>query len=191
MPRLDPEMLLYSYASEYRGNPGPEHDPEDYPVLWTVGIQALAADDDPKGNVQVGEASVYLIADVVDIKAFDVLDAISGEFASLGHLLEYVRPDLTNTPEPDVLYVSSLRIEPEFRGSRLGHDVLTAILNTVGRSAGAVVLEPVPIGPEEGTAEYRAARHALRQYWDAYGFDPAGDKYLVLDELALEVLRNK
>lgn len=194
MLRLDPESLLFSYACQYRGIPGPEHDPLDYPVLWTVGIQTLAADDgtdDIKGGVQVGEASVYLIADVTDIDVFDVLDGISGEFASLGHLLGYERPDLTRAPEPDVLFVSSLRIEPEFRGSRLGHDVLTAILGTVGRSAGAVVLEPVPTdgGPEEGTVEYAVACQALRQYWDDYGFDPAGEKYLVLDELALEVLR--
>ncbi len=100
------------------------------------------------------------------------------------------RPDLIGDMAlgGDLLVLSSLRIAPKFRGNKLGHSILKAILCTVGRSASKVILEAAPVltkdAPAEGTAEHDAAKVALRQYWESFGFQPAHGDYLVFDDMA-------
>jgi hypothetical protein len=38
MPALDPEYLTFHYNCEYRGVPGPDHDPGDFPMDWSVSV---------------------------------------------------------------------------------------------------------------------------------------------------------
>lgn len=179
MSVLDPDLLQFSYSCTYSGIPGPDHEPEDYPMRWEFTITDL---EDGR-EVRVGEGRFYIVADVAEIDTFDVLDAHSQELSPLGSLLDQ-DSDLTVTPEPDLMFLSWLRIEPRFRGQDLGHYVITAILRTVGRSVGRAVLEAAPVlgddGPEAGTAAHREACAALRKHWRSYGFQPAGEKYLSL-----------
>jgi GNAT superfamily N-acetyltransferase len=196
MPQLDPEYLTFNYRCQYRGVPGPDHDPGDYPMEWTVSVSADVWDDDDDGGdgeeVHVGDAQFTLVPDAGDIHLFLTLDAVSQELANIGEMLTTERPDLLEIVGPDLLYLSSLRIEPQFRGHDTGHAILTAILATVGRAVGMVVLEPAPVlrdeegkrvegVPLEGTPEHAAVQNSLRRYWMDFGFTEATSKYLVLD----------
>ncbi|MET1087872.1 MAG: hypothetical protein ABWY04_12265 [Arthrobacter sp.] len=79
------------------------------------------------------------------------------------------------------------RSNPNFRGLKLGHKILKAILGTVGRAAALVILEASPVltddGPVDAGPEHAAAK-ALRRYWAGYGFQEAASNYLVPDEMA-------
>ncbi|MET3172831.1 UNVERIFIED_ORG: GNAT superfamily N-acetyltransferase [Arthrobacter sp. UYCu721] len=194
MADLVPEYLTFDYRCHFRGIPGAHHDPEDYPVFWTVKIKATVWEDDNDDSegkeVSVGEAHLYVVPDAGVIELFLTLDAVSQEVANVGEMLTINRPDLIEDMAlgGDLLVLSSLRIAPKFRGNKLGHAILKAILCTVGRSASKVILEAAPVltkdAPIEGTAEHDAAKVALRLYWEGFGFQPAHGDYLVFDDMA-------
>lgn len=195
MPSLDPEYLTFDYHCHYRGVPSPNHDPEDYPMTWTVSVNATVRDDeDGDGEeVHVGDAQCTIVPDAGDIELFLTLDAVNQELANVAEMLTIERPDLMPAAcmdhGGDLLVLSCLWIEPKFRGHQTGHTILTAILSTVGRAAAMVVLEATPLlsddDPEEGTPEHSAAKAALRRYWASFGFQPAARDYLVLKDIAL------
>lgn len=119
---------------------------------------------------------------------FDTLDAVDQQLANVAEMLTFERPDLMPNAGMelggDLMVLSSLWINPRFRGHKLGHAVLKAILGTVGRATSLVVLEAAPIladdGPMEGSPEHTAAKKALQLYWADYGFQVAAGDYLVL-----------
>lgn len=188
MSVFDPDLLRFSYRCSYSGIPGPDQEPEDYPMLWEFTISDL---EDGR-EIQVGEGRFYIIADVAKIDTFDVLDSAGQELSPLGKLVQEQYSDLTVTADPDLMFLSWLEIDPRFRGRKLGHYVLTAILSTVGRSVSTVALKAAPVlgdgGPEEGTPEHRQACAALKKHWRSYGFKPAGKKYLTLNTAAVKAL---
>ncbi|MGO4186584.1 hypothetical protein [Pseudarthrobacter sp. TAF60_1] len=194
MADLIPEYLTYDYRCQFRGVPGVHHDSEDYPVSWTVTVRGTVWDEDDDGadgaEVTVAEAHLYLVPDAGIIDLFLTLDAVNQEVAGVGEMLMLKRPDLIEDMAlgGDLLIVSSLRIEPEFRGNKLGHAVLKAILGTIGRSAVQVILQAAPAvadgAPGEGTREHEVAKAALRRYWEEFGFRAADGDYLVLDDMA-------
>lgn len=73
------------------------------------------------------------------------------------------------------------RGNPNFRGLKLGHKILKAILGTLGRAAALVILEASPVltddGPVDGGPEHAAAK-ALRRYWADYFQEAAGSNTL-------------
>lgn len=194
MADLVPEYLTYDYRCRFRGVPGVHHDPEDYPMVWTVKVKGTVWEDgDDSGDgkeVTVGQAELYVVPDAGIIDLFLTLDAVNQEIANVGEMLTIKRPDLIEDMVlgGDLVILSSLRIVPKFRGNKLGHAVLSAVLGTVGRSAATVILEAAPVladdGPEEGTPGHDAAKAALRQYWQGFGFQTAFGDYLVLDDMA-------
>ncbi|MEV7132151.1 hypothetical protein AB0N24_04600 [Arthrobacter sp. NPDC093128] len=192
MPPLDPEYLTFDYHCHYRGIPGPDHDPEDYPMTWTVSVNATVWDEDDDGDgeeVHVGDARFTIVPDAGDIELFLTLDAVDQELANVAEMLTVERPDLMPAAGMDLggdlLVLSSLWIEPKFRGHQTGHTVLTAILSTVGRAAAMVILEAAPLlsddAPEEDTPQHLAAKTALHRYWTRFGFRSAFRDYLVLN----------
>ena len=192
MADLIPEYLTYDYSSQFRGVPGAHHDPEDYPVSSTIIIGTVWDEDDDGGDgaeVTVGNAHPYLVADAGIIDLFVTLDAVNPEVAGVGEMLTLKRPDLIEDMAlgGDLLIVSSLWIEPEFRGNKLGHAVLKAILGTIGRSAVQVILQAAPAladgAPGEGTPEHEAAKSAPRRLLGRVRL-PRGADYLVLDDMA-------
>jgi GNAT superfamily N-acetyltransferase len=194
MANLVPEYLTFDYNCRFRGVPGVHHDPEDYPVSWTITVSGTVWDEDDDGGdgaeVTVGKAHVYLVPDAGIIDLFLTLDAVNQEVAGVGEMLTLKRPDLIEDMAlgGDLLIVSALWIEPEFRGNKLGHAVLKAILGTIGRSAVQVILQAAPAladgAREEGIPEHEAAKAALRSYWEEFGFRAADEDYLVLDDMA-------
>lgn len=192
MADLVPEYLTFDYRCQFRGAPGARHDPEDYPVFWTVKVKAMMWEDDndDKGKeVSVGEARLYIVPDAGIIDLFLTLDAVSQEVAKVGEMLTINRPDLIEDMAlgGDLLVLSSLRISSKFRGNKLGHTILKAILCTVGRSASKVILEAAPVlaknTPAEGSAAHELAKVALRHYWESFGFHPAHGDYLVFEDI--------
>jgi hypothetical protein len=196
MTALDAEYLTFDYRCHYRGIPGPDHDPEDYPMKWTVSVGGTVGDgeyDDGDGEeVHVGDAHFTVVPDAGIIDLFDTLDAVDQELANVAEMLTIQRPDLMPSAgmelDGDLLVLSSLWIDPKYRGNNAGHDVLRAILATVGRATAMVVLEAAPVlnddGPEEGTPEHAAVKASLRRYWTDFGFREAAGDYLVLDDMA-------
>ncbi|WP_255770049.1 hypothetical protein [Pseudarthrobacter sulfonivorans] len=194
MAGLVPEYLTFDYRCHFRGIPGAHHDPEDYPVPWTVTVTGTVWDEDDDGadgmEVPVGKAQLYLVPDAGIIDLLLTLDAANQDVAGVGAMLSLKRPDLIQDMAlgGDLLIVSSLCIQPRFRGNKLGHAVLKAVLCTIGRSAVQVIMEASPVpadgAPEEGTPEHEAAKAALRQYWEEFGFQPADGDYLVFDHMA-------
>lgn len=192
MASLDPEYMTFTYKCEFRGIPGPDHDPSDYAINWTASISATVWDDEDHGGdgeeVHVGEAHFSIVPDAGEIDLFDTLDAVDQVLANVAEMLTTQRPDLLDAAcldlGGDLLVLSSLYIDPKFRGHKIGHSILNAILATVGRDSAMVVLQAAPVltedGPREGSPEHAAAKAALRRYWIDYGFQGADGDYLVL-----------
>jgi GNAT superfamily N-acetyltransferase len=88
----------------------------------------------------------------------------------------------------DLLVLSSLWVDPRFRGHKIGHSILKAIMGTVGRGTSLVILQAAPVltddGPEEDSPQHTAAKAALRRYWADFGFHEAARDYLALGEMA-------
>jgi GNAT superfamily N-acetyltransferase len=197
---FDPESLTFRYSCEYRGIPGPGHDPSDYPINWQVSVEGVAYKQDDEGidvgdgeDLHVGDARVRIIPDAGAIELLDTMDAVDSEVMGVAEMLFNERPDLIEELEVggDPLILSSLWIDPKFRGNKMGHTVLQAVLGTVGRVATLVVLQAAPVltgdAPEEGSKEHEAAKVALRRYWTGFGFADAAGDYLVLVDMT-EVL---
>jgi hypothetical protein len=190
VPALDPDDLIFRYSCEYRGIPGPDHDPADYPVDWTVSVRGMVWDDKDGGDreyVHVGAASFRIVPDAGTIHLLDTMDAVDQEVMLLAEMLFHERPDLMHSAGMDVggdlLLLSSMMVEPRFRGNRMGHAILRAFLGTVARNTALVILEAAPLtddGLEEGSPEHAAARAALRRYWMDFGFRNAAGDYLFL-----------
>lgn len=190
MRKIEPEYLSFKYELDYRGAPGIAHDPEDYPLRWKVNVTASIFEDeyeDPDEHVEVGEAFVSVIPHAGNIDLFWTLDAVDQEHADLAEMLTIKRPELLGEAGlhdgagGDLMYVSSIFIEPEFRGAKLGHTVMDAILRTIGRTCPLVILQAAPVLEEEdaeGTLAHPAAKAALSRYWQQYGFVPAAGDYL-------------
>jgi hypothetical protein len=98
---------------------------------------------------------------------------VGQELANVAKMLTTGRPDALTAAGlergGDVLILSSLYIEPKFRGNMTGYTVLNAILATAGRNTAMVVLEgPALIAdgcPEPGTLGHAEAKAAWRRYW--------------------------
>lgn len=163
-------------------------------MVWTVKVEGTVWDDEDDGGdgqeVSVWKAELYVVPDAGIIELFMTLDAVNQEVANVAEMLTIKRPDLIEAMAlgGDLVILSSLQIAPKFRGSKLGHGVLKAILGTVGRSAALVIVEAAPLlgkdVPEEGTLGHDAAKAALRRYWEGFGFQSAYGDYLVLDSMA-------
>lgn len=193
MSDLVPEYLTYDYRCTFRGVPGVHHDPDDYPMFWTVKVKGRVWDDEDEGDgkdVTVGEAELYIVPDAGIIDLFLTLDAVNQEVANVGEMLTVHRPDLIHEMSlgGDLLILSWLKVSPGFRGNKLGHSILKAVLSAIGRSTTKVILEATPPlsndGPMEGSPEYLAGKTALRRYWEAFGFEAAHGDYLVFDDMA-------
>lgn len=110
--------------------------------------------------------------------------------ANVGEMLTINRPDLIEDMAlgGDLMVLSSLRISPQFRGNKLGHTILKAILCTVGRSTSKVIMQAAPVltkkTPVEGSAAHELAKAALRHYWKSFGFQSAHGDYLVFEDMA-------
>jgi GNAT superfamily N-acetyltransferase len=194
MADLVPEYLTYDYRCTFRGVPGVHHDPDDYPMFWTVKVKGRVWDDNDDGGdgkeVPVGEAGLYIVPDAGIIDLFLTLDAVNQEVANVGEMLTVNRPDLIHEMSlgGDLVILSWLKVVPKYRGNKLGHAILKAVLSTIGRSSIKVILEAAPVltdnGPMEGSPEHMAGKAALRRYWESFGFQPAHGDYLVFDDMA-------
>jgi hypothetical protein len=96
------------------------------------------------------------------------MDAVDSEMMGVAEMLAHERPNLTASMKRggDLLVLSSMTVEPRFRGNRTGHAMLRAILGTVGRNTALVILEAAPLldddAPLEGSPEHVAAKKKLR-----------------------------
>lgn len=194
MTALDPEYLTFQYSCEYRGVPGPEHDPSDFPMNWSVSVNGTDWDeekDDEGEDVHVGDAFFRIVPDAGTIDLLYTMDAVDSEMMSIAEMLAHERPDLMESGMElggDLLVLSSMTVDPRFRGNRTGHAILKAILATVARNTVLVILQAAPLltdeDPQEGSPEHVAAKKALRRYWMDFGFREAAGDYLYFgDEL--------
>jgi hypothetical protein len=188
MTAIDPELLTFEYSLRYRGAPGLDHDPSDYPMRWTVTVAGIVVTDDGGDDgdeVQIGSAVVYVVPKAGMINLFLTTDGADQEMVRVAEMLTTDRPDLVTEylqDGGDLMIVSSLEISPEYRGDRIGYTALHAIIETVGRAADLVVVHAAPASsdsaPGEGSPEDVAAKAALRSYWLDFGFEEAAGDYL-------------
>lgn len=105
-------------------------------MVWSCSVEAPAcagddSDDRDDSRVHVENAHFSIMPDAGLIDLFDTLDAVDQKMANVGEMLTINRPDLM--PESgmewsgDLLVLHSVRIDPKFRGHKLGHAVLKAI----------------------------------------------------------------
>ncbi|WP_308159980.1 hypothetical protein [Arthrobacter sp. ISL-5] len=162
---------------------------------WNVSVGRTVWGDEDGGDeedVPVGKASFRIVPDAGTIDLLDTMEAVDQEMMRVAEMLFHERPDLMRSAGmdlgSDLLLLSSMTVEPRFRGNRMGHAILKAILGTVARNIALVILEAAPLltddGPEEGTPEHAAAREALRRYWMNFGFRQAAGDYLFFLEAA-------
>jgi hypothetical protein len=194
---LDPQDLTFKCRLRYRGIPGVDHDPEDYPLRWVVNISTVVSEDgkaDEGEEKYVGEAVVDIVPDAGLIDLLDTLSAVDQELAGVAEMLIVKRPDLVDFGlgiGGDLMWVSSIEVVPEFRGHKMGHGILRAVLGTIGRATTLVVLRAAPLlpndGANKGTPENDVAKASLAKYWKDFGFIEAYGDYMAygddLDEL--------
>lgn len=189
MSPIDPMSLTFTYSLQYQGIPHPGHVPEDYPLRWNVTAALdVAAEEEDEYDPETRHAAfalAYLIPDAGDIDLFDTMDAVGQELSNVAEHLCIRRPDLLEQLDgdrSDLVYLSSLEVDEDLRGNKLGYVVLNAGLETVGRSAQLALLRPSPIltgtVPEEGTPAHDAEVAALRRYWEGFGFYDIGGGYM-------------
>jgi hypothetical protein len=186
MTVIDPESLLFEYKLRYRGTPGLEHDPVDYPLRWEVAVSCPIPTPDGDEERQLGSAVVQVVPKAGMINLFLTTGTADQEMTKAVEMLTTDRPDLIREylqDGGDLMIVSSLEIFPEYRGGRTGYSVLNAIVETVGRSVNLVVVHAAPAdgagSPPADSAEYEEAKSALRAYWKDFGFEEATRDYLV------------
>ncbi|MCG2624454.1 hypothetical protein LVY72_21430 [Arthrobacter sp. I2-34] len=186
---IDPEYLQYDYRLSYRGIPHTGHEPEDYPLRWTVAVHADVSDreDDGEDLREVGSAVVYLVPDAGLIDLFDTLGSYDAELARFGEVFGVDHPELLDEAgmreDGDLLIVSSLTVAPEFRGRKLGYWILNAIIETIGRHAWLTVLDAAP--PEDPDADEGAAgqgAESLKKYWRGFGFHEVENGFMVFGD---------
>ncbi|MFP3462709.1 hypothetical protein R5O87_17855 [Arthrobacter globiformis] len=186
MTVIDPESLYFEYKLRYRGTPGLEHDPVDYPLRWEVAVSCPVPTPGGGEERQLGSAVVQVVPKAGMINLFLTTGKADQEMAKAVEMLTMDRPDLIREylqDGGDLMIVSSLEIFPEYRGGRTGYSVLNAIVETVGRSVNLVVVHAAPADGEESAPEdsdeYAQAKSALREYWKDFGFEDATGDYLV------------
>jgi len=155
---------------------------------WSVSVTGTEwADDDDESDgedVHVGGAFVRMVPDAGSLDLLYTMDAVDSEMMGVAEMLHHERPNLMAAMDlgGDLLVLSSMTVEPRFRGNRTGHAMLRAILGTVGRNTALVILEAAPLlgddAPMEGSPEHAAARKKLRRYWMDFGFREAAGDYL-------------
>jgi len=186
MTVIDPESLIFEYRLRYRGTPGLEHDPADYPLRWEVAVSCPFPAPGGDEERQLGSAVVQVVPKAGIINLFLTTGTADPEMAKAVEMLTTDRPDLIREylqDGGDLMIVSSFEIFPEYRGGRTGYSVLNAIVETVGRSVNLVVVHAVPADgagvPPADSAEHEEAKSALRAYWKDFGFEDATGDYLV------------
>ncbi|HEY3573496.1 MAG TPA: hypothetical protein VGK98_06685 [Arthrobacter sp.] len=186
MTVIDPESLFFEYKLRYRGTPGLDHDPVDYPLRWEVAVSCRVPTPGGDEERQLGSAVVQVVPKAGMINLFLTTGKADQEMAKAVEMLAMDRPDLIREylqDGGDLMIVSSLEIFPEYRGGRTGYSVLNAIVETVGRSVNLVVVHAAPAeageSPPEDPDEYEQAKSALREYWKDFGFEDATGDYLV------------
>ncbi|MFE4542682.1 hypothetical protein [Arthrobacter sp. NPDC056727] len=185
MTVIDPESLFFEYKLRYRGTPGLEHDPVDYPLRWDVAVSCPLPTPGGDAERQLGSAVVQVVPKAGMINLFLTTGKSDPEMGKAVEMLTTDRPDLIREylqDGGDLMIVSSLEISPEYRGGRTGYSVLNAIVETVGRSVNLVVVHAAPDGegsPAPDSPEYEEAKSALRAYWQDFGFEEATRDYLV------------
>ncbi|GAB13356.1 hypothetical protein ARGLB_037_02070 [Arthrobacter globiformis NBRC 12137] len=186
MTVIDPESLIFEYRLRYRGTPGLEHDPADYPLRWEVAVSCPFPAPGGDEERQLGSAVVQVVPKAGMINLFLTTSTADPEMAKAVEMLTTDRPDLIREylqDGGDLMIVSSFEIFPEYRGGRTGYSVLNAIVETVGRSVNLVVVHAVPADgagvPPADSAEHEEAKSALRAYWKDFGFEDATGDYLV------------
>ncbi|WP_353710776.1 hypothetical protein [Arthrobacter sp. K5] len=186
MTVIDPESLIFEYRLRYRGTPGLEHDPADYPLRWEVAVSCPFPAPGGDEERQLGSAVVQVVPKAGMINLFLTTGTADPEMAKAVEMLTTDRPDLIREylqDGGDLMIVSSFEIFPEYRGGRTGYSVLNAIVETVGRSVNLVVVHAVPADgagvPPADSAEHEEAKSALRAYWKDFGFEDATGDYLV------------
>lgn len=186
MTVIDPESLIFEYRLRYRGTPGLEHEPSDYPMRWEVAVSCPIPTPVGDEERRLGSAVVQVVPKAGMINLFLTTGTADQEMAKAVEMLTMDRPDLIREylqDGGDLMIVSSLEIFPEYRGGKTGYSVLNAIVETVGRSVNLVVVHAAPAdgegSPREDSDEYGEARTALREYWKDFGFQDATSDYLV------------
>ena len=187
MIEVEPRYLTIKYRMEYLGQPDPVGHPASYPMNWKVSVAADVFEDEYSDGqeMEVGGAYLRIIPSAGDINLFMTMDAVDQEVTEFAEFLDFKRPDLMYGLKSfggDLMILSTLRIKPEFRGQKLGHAILEAILSTIGRNCPLVILRASPMlesGEDEPPAD-SPAKTALRRYWEEFGFDHVGDDYMVL-----------
>jgi hypothetical protein len=96
-----PESLTFHYSCEYRGIPGPGHDPSDYPIDWKISVAGAVYEQDDEGydigdgeDVHIGDARVRIVPDAGAIDLLDTMDAVDSEVMGVAEMLFNERPDL-------------------------------------------------------------------------------------------------
>ncbi len=131
---------------------------------------------------------------------FDVLDADAHTAEYCAILGDPDEKDISQSWSPlaqelsdeafglNLLIVDQVKIEPQFRGKRLGLFAVRRLIETLGDSVGLVVIKPFPLQycgcedpdwiPPHGVTDKRAAiaaaRAKLGAYWGAMGFREVG-----------------
>lgn len=195
----DLEWMRLTYTLDYAARPNSWERPGDYPQAWDVRAyldteimesehDRITADD--QGRVPVADAKVYVIPDVGAIHLWETLDAHSADLALFGEAFMAAgsRPGRLTVNgeaffEGDLMIVSWIGVKPRFRGHRVGHQVLKAILHAVGRGTVLVALQAAPglrEGLEEGSAEHAREAAALGRYWSELGFRQLHEQVMIL-----------
>lgn len=110
--------LTFDYHCQFGWTPGVRHNPEDYPMVWTVRVKGSEWDEEDDGGdgqeVSVGKAELYVVPDAGIIDLFLTLDAVNQEVANVAEMLTFKRPDFLEEMAlgGDLLILSSLQIAP-------------------------------------------------------------------------------
>jgi GNAT superfamily N-acetyltransferase len=175
MIAVEPGDLTYEYRLRYRGVPSPLQEFKNHPLRWEVNVALTPDRGTPTPTV--ASATAYLVPDAGLIDLAAALELAAENLDEIQVVLS-AQPDLMRdlgmyADGGDLMVVTALTVERDYRGQALGHHVVNALLETVGRAVRLTVLKAtLGLGAEEtlGAREDTDPVDSQRTYWENFGF---------------------
>jgi len=167
---------------------------EDWVQSFVCTIHANDLADDDADDIEIGEASGWIVpfyANGKGIDPLDAADAISSDCFGLVSAVvdpktkDYYESLALEEPVGDILCMNQTLLVPQFRGRGIGLLLKWKLLGLLGRGCAVAVTKPCPINgnctnPIYGLPhlenmtdkELAKASHKLQAYWSRLGFRP-------------------
>ncbi|MCP4993819.1 MAG: GNAT family N-acetyltransferase [Gammaproteobacteria bacterium] len=170
----------------------PDNDPELGHYVLKFRGHALVYDDELGDERRVAQISGYRLdlgaASVDGIDQNTLLDSVTPEISDFSSTVfkhegcHYPKNDETGELECDgLVYVDEIKVEPEFRSSGIGKELLKRMSETIDLEHCVVGLKAFPISQDVGVAMPESDIERVKHFYEKLGFERVGGEFMIKD----------